>query len=68
LIYIQERQDASFRDLLEQMRRRYPEGGGVESETVDGIPVNCAKQLAEVNELSFDTLVEEFLGTQSSGL
>jgi hypothetical protein len=50
------------------MRRRYPEGGGVESETVDGIPVNCAKQLAEVNELSFDTLVEEFLGTQSSGL
>jgi hypothetical protein len=68
LIFIQERQDASFRDLLEQMRRRYPEGGGVESETVDGIPVNCAKQLAEVNELSFDTLVEEFLGTQSSGL
>lgn len=68
LTFMQQRHDASFRGILEQMGRRSSEIGDDQSETEDALPVDFTQQLVEENYLSFDTLVDEFLRTQSSAL
>lgn len=63
--FMQQRQDASFRTLLEKMKdRSSDEQKGANRERQKMTPEEFARALAEENLLSFDTLVEEFLQTQ----
>lgn len=66
--FMQEHQDASFRVLLEKMKadRSSKEEAEPNREQRMKAPEEFARELEDENQLSFDTLVEEFLQTQAS--
>jgi hypothetical protein len=63
---MQERQNASFRILLEKMGDRSSRGENGAATERAKTPEEFARELEEENQLSFDTLVEEFLQTENS--
>jgi len=64
--FMQERQNASFRILLEKMKHRSSRKEEGASPERAKAPEEFARELAEQNLLSFDTLVEEFLEKEAS--